>query len=335
MASIAGFGVYLPRYRIKAEEIQRAWGRSGGRGEKGVAARDEDVLTMGARAAQTTLAQANLDGPQLGAIYFASVSSGYAENALAAQLAHFLRASPNVSVADIGLSTRSVTSALEACADAIMSGRIKCGLVVGSDRLIAKPGSDYELSYGAGAGAVVLGQEGFARIESFASYTSGFVGRSRAEGGFHGPVDERFVMKHGFMEHTRQAAQQLVRVTDITFEQLDLAVLQAPDSRWAMRTLATLGLDGKKLVSTFAHIGYAGCASFLIDLAWALERAHEGQRILAISYGPGGSDALALCVEKAIGNANGPLSVEGQLAHKEYLSYTRYLLYVGLRGDLR
>ncbi len=333
MASIAGFGGYLPRYRIKAEEIQRAWGRSGGRGEKGVVARDEDVLTMGVKAAQAALAQANLDGPKLGAIYFASVSSGYAENALAAQLAHFLGASPHVTVADLGLSTRSVTSALEVCVDAIVSGRIECGLVVASDKLVAKPGSDYELSYGAGAGAVVLGQEGFARIESFASCTSGFVGRSRAEGGFHGPVDERFVMQHGFLEHVQGAVEQLANAMGMAWGEFERVVLQVPEFRWGTRALEKLKIDGKKLISTFGQLGYAGCASFLIDLALALERAQEGQRILAISYGPGGSDALALRIEKAIHGANGPLSVEGQLAQKEYLSYARYLLYVGLWGD--
>ncbi len=332
MASIAGFGVYLPRYRIKVEEINQAWGRSGGRGEKGVVAPDEDVLTMGVKAAQAALAQTNLSGPQLGAIYFASVSSGYAENALAAQLAHFLGAKPDTTVADLGLSTRSVTSALQAGADAIASGRIECGLVVASDKLIARPGSAYELSYGAGAGAVVLAQEGFARLEGFASYTSGFVGRSRAEGRFHGSIDERFVMQQGFLKHVQGAGEQLRNVMGTTLEEFERVVLHPPEFRWGTRALERLQIAAKKLVSTFPQLGFVGCASFLVDLALALERVQEGQRILAISYGPGGSDALALRVERPITLAKGLPTVEAQLAQKEYISYATYLRSVGLLG---
>lgn len=333
MASIAGFGVYVPRYRIKAEEINQSWGRSGGRGEKAVAAPDEDALTMGARASQAALASASLDGTALDAVYFASVSSGYAENALAAQLAHLLGAKCDVRIADFGLSTRSITSALQVCVDAIEVGRVDCGLVVASDKLIARPGSEYELNYAAGAGALVLAREGFASWEGFSAYSSGFVGRSRAEGQFHGAVDERFIMQHGFLEHTVQAAWHLAKAMDIPLKRFDHAVLQAPEFRWGTRALAQMDMDAKRLVSTAAQIGYVGCASFLIDLAYALEKAKEGQRILAISYGPGGSDVLALNVTQS--QADGSMTVQEQFNQKEYLSYPTYLRYAGLLGGMR
>jgi hydroxymethylglutaryl-CoA synthase len=336
MAAIVGYGAYIPRYRIKTEEIHRAWKRSGGRGEKAVAASDEDALTMGVKAAQAALASAAIAGGELGAVYFASVSSGYAENTLVAQLAQVLGAKPEVTVADYGLSTRSVTAALQACVDAIESGRVSYGLVVGSDLLLTHSGSDYELSYAAGAGAFVVAQEGLAQLEGCAGCTSGFVGRSRREGRTHATtVDERFVMQHGFIEHTTRAAQDLVKVMGVTFEQFDLVVLQAPDSRWATRALANLGLDAKKLVSTFAHMGYAGCASLLIDLAYALEKSNAGQRILVISYGPGGSDALAWKVVRSPSQQGDLRTVEEQLQQKEYLSYAEYLLCYGMRGLLR
>ena len=328
MASIAGYGVYIPRYRIKAEEIHQAWGRVGGRGEKSVAAPDEDVLTMGVKAAQEALRRADLTGAELGAVYLASVSSGYAENALAAQVAHMLGARQDVAVADFGLSTRSVTSALRACADAIETGRVGYGLLVASDRLRAKPGSDYELSYAAGAGALVVSKEGLADLEAFVASSSGFVGRVRAEGQFHGMVDERFVMQHGFLEHITQAAQAIAT----GFDEFAHVVLHAPDGRWGSRALAQMDIDVKKLVATFAQIGYAGCASFLIDLAYALERSTLGQRVLAVSYGPGGSDALALRVKEQFARTVGVLSMEEQLQRKEYVSYPTYLRYSGLLG---
>ncbi|OGF52668.1 MAG: hypothetical protein A2Z21_10210 [Candidatus Fraserbacteria bacterium RBG_16_55_9] len=335
MVDIASYGVYVPRYRIKAEEINQAWGRSGGRGEKAVAAPDEDVLTMGVKAARAALMRASLDGAQVEAVYFASISSGYAENALAAQLAGLLGANQGVSVADFGLSTRSVTSALQACTDAMEAGRIGCGLVIASDRLIAKPGSDYELSYAAGAAALVLAKEGFASLGGFSAYSSGFVGRSRAEGQFHGTVDERFVMQQGFLEHISLAIQDLTKVMNITLDQFGQVVLHAPDLRWGNRALAQIGLDPKKHVSTFAQIGYAGCASFLVDLAYALEKLTSLRKILAVSYGPGGSDALALSVEKQPSKMHGLMTVEEQLNQKEHVSYSTYLRYSRLLGGPR
>jgi 3-oxoacyl-[acyl-carrier-protein] synthase-3 len=331
MAKLVGYGICVPCYRVAAAEINGAWGRPGGRGEKAVAPPDEDPLTLGVKAAKAALEQAGIEGSQLDLVYFASISTGYSEGAFAAQLAHHLGAEGDLLAGDLGLSTRSVTAALRACMDAVDAGRARYGLVVAGERLIAKPGSSYELSYGAGAGALLISNEGFAAIEGFTSHTSGFVGRFRREGADHGITDERFVMKHGFLEHTGKAVEGLLNVLDVTPEAFDHIVLHAPEGRWGVRALKVLGLPRERLVSTFAHIGYAGCASLLIDLALAFERAEPGQRILAASYGPGGSDAVALQIHVSPLKAE----VEDQLEEKELVSYVEYLRYCGLLGGGR
>lgn len=322
--SILGYGVYVPRQRIALTEINAAWNRPGGKGSKAVAARDEDVVTMGLKTVQQALTSADLSAGKLGAIYAASVSSGYMENAVAAQIGYTLGAEADISVADFGLSTRSVTAALQACSDAIAAGRIEYGLVVGSDRLIAQPGWTYELSCAAGAGAVILGREdGLAAIERSASCTSGFVGRFRPEGKFYGIVDDRFVMQHGYLEHVGGAVE---RLTNGKQNDWNHVVLHAPEASWAGRALKRLKLDPQKLVSSFAEIGYAGCGSFLIDLALALERAKPGKKILAISYGPGGSDAIELRMLRASENS----IVQAQLVNGVKISYPTYLRCCGL-----
>lgn len=330
MASIAGYGIHIPRERLALEEVNQAWGRPGGRGEVAVAPPDEDPLTLGVKAAKAALEQAGIDGSQLDLVYFASTSTGYMENAFAAQLAHILGAEGEVLVADFGLSTRSVTAALRACMDAIDAGRARYGLVVAAERLVVKPGSSYELSYGAGAGALLIASDGFASIEGFSSHTSGFVGRSRREGAFHGLVDERFVMKHGFLEHIGKAVERLLNASEITPEEIDRVVLASPELRWAKRALRALGLPGERLISTYAQIGYAGCASPLIDLALAFEGASRDEKVLVVSYGPGGSDALILHIEQSPPRA----AVGAQLSERENVSYTDYLRYYGLlRGS--
>jgi hydroxymethylglutaryl-CoA synthase len=325
VVSILGYGVYVPRQRIALSEINGAWNRPGGKGTKAVAARDEDVVTMGVKAAKEALSHADLSADKLGAVYVASVSSGYSENTVAAQITYVLEVEGDLSVADFGLSTRSVTVALQACTDAIASGRIEYGLVIGSDRLIAQPGSSYELSCAAGAGAIILRREGdLAVIDRSASYTSGFVGRFRLEGKFYGIVDERFAMQHGYLEHICGAAERLAKGNKTN--EWAYVVLHAPESNWAGRALKRLKLDPQKLVSSFAEIGYVGCGSFLIDLALALERAKPNERILAVSYGPGGSDAMELRVFRASGNS----TVQAQLADVVKISYPTYLRYCGL-----
>jgi 3-hydroxy-3-methylglutaryl CoA synthase len=322
--NIIGYGIYVPRQRLPQSEINVAWNRPGGKGTKAVAARDEDVVTMGVKAAKQALVSADLTVDKLGVIYAASVSSGYMENTVAAQTAYALGAEGDLSVADFGLSTRSITAALRSCIDAIASGRIEYGLIVGSEKLIAQPGSSYELSRAAGAGAVILGREGgLAAIERSASYTSGFVGRFRPEGKFHGVVDDRFVMQHGYLEHVCGAVERLTKGKQNDWNHV---VLHAPEASWAGRALKRLKLDPQKLVSSFAEIGYAGCGSFLIDLALALERAKPSEKILAISYGPGGSDAIELRALRAEENS----TIQAQLANGVKISYPTYLRYCGL-----
>mgnify|MGYP000196320272 CR=1 FL=1 len=330
MIGIQGYGVYIPRQRIKLGEINGAWGRSGGRGELAVATRDEDVVTLGLKSAQQALAAANIPADKLGAVYVASVSSGYMESTVAGQIGYALGVAGDVSIADFGLSTRGVTSALRACADAIACGRIEYGLVVGSDRLIARPGSTYELSCAAGAAAILLGREStgtLAELEESAAYSGSCLGRYRAEGQFRGTTDERFVMEHSYLDQLAGVVEQLSRRDEQT--SWDHVVLHAPELKWARRALKLLKLKPESLVSSLGQIGYAGCASFLIDLALALEQARPDEIILAISYGPGGSEAFTWQVKCAPGLER-PASAQSQLEPGENISYPTYLRYNGL-----
>jgi len=332
MADIHGYGTAVPYYRIKIEEINRAWNRSGGRGEKAVPAPDEDVVTLCVKAARRALAHSETEARNIGVIYACSVSTGYGEHTVAGSIALALGIEGSVTLCDVGLSMRSVTSAIQACNDAITAGRIEYGLVVSGDILRARPGSDGELSSGAGAGAVILGaSDGIAQIDGIVSHSDGFIGQYRPEGGFAEMDDERFVFQKGFAEHVTRAARRLMETSGIALEEFAHVVIGAPEPRWAGRVVSQLGVAPEKLFSVGSQIGLAGCAGVLIDVAATLEeRAQPGEKILAISWGPGGSDALAFTVRKA--SPSRPTVAE-QLAEKEYVSYTTYLRYLKLLGE--
>ncbi len=330
LIGLVSYGTAIPRGRIALAEINRAWGRAGGRGEKAVPAFDEDVVTLCVQAARRALAHAGIAAKRLGAIYACSLSTGYSEHTLAGSVALALGAEGPVTLLDAGLSMRSGTSAIQACSDALQAKRIEHGLVVAGDILKARPGSEFELTSGAGAGALVLGaREGFAQLVGIAAHSEGFIGRYRPEGGFPEMDDERFVFQKGFSEHVTKAAQQLERATGLAVKECSRAVISAPDPRWGGRIASKLGIGPEKIVSMGVHLGSAGCASLLIDLAAALEQAQANENILAISWGPGGSDALALTVQKS---SRSHPTVAAQLTDKELITYTAYLRALKLLG---
>jgi hydroxymethylglutaryl-CoA synthase len=63
---VKGYGVSIPRYRIKDETIAKVWGSSRGPiEEKAVAGKDEDSTTVAIEAARNALKRAEIDGEKV------------------------------------------------------------------------------------------------------------------------------------------------------------------------------------------------------------------------------------------------------------------------------
>jgi hydroxymethylglutaryl-CoA synthase len=76
MVGIITYGVYIPRFRIKVEEIARVWGANpddirGGLGvhSKSVPDLDEDTATIAVEAARNSLRRRAIDPVDIGAVY--------------------------------------------------------------------------------------------------------------------------------------------------------------------------------------------------------------------------------------------------------------------------
>ncbi|PIZ19294.1 MAG: hydroxymethylglutaryl-CoA synthase, partial [Deltaproteobacteria bacterium CG_4_10_14_0_8_um_filter_43_12] len=88
---IVGYGVYIPKYRLKREDIARVWGgRAPGINEKSVVGFDEDATTMAVAAAQNAIAHAGVAPSEVGALYVGSVSSPYISKSMAVIIAEAL-----------------------------------------------------------------------------------------------------------------------------------------------------------------------------------------------------------------------------------------------------
>ena len=69
---IAGYGAYVPRYRLPGSEVDRVWKEGEGGSpvtEKAVPGPDEDTATMSIEAARNALCRAGVDPAALRAVW--------------------------------------------------------------------------------------------------------------------------------------------------------------------------------------------------------------------------------------------------------------------------
>ena len=160
MVGIITYGVYIPRYRIKVEEIARVWGAnaaeiSGGLGvfEKSVPDMDEDAATIAVEAARNALLRRNVDPEEIGAVYVGSESHPYAVKPTACTVGEAIGATPNMTAADYEFACKAGTAAIQTCMGLVKSRMIKYGLAIGSDVSQGAPGDALEYTAAAGGAA--------------------------------------------------------------------------------------------------------------------------------------------------------------------------------------
>jgi hypothetical protein len=100
------------------------------------------------------------------------------------------------------------------------------------------------------------------------------------------------------------------------------AVVSTPDARVARGVIEEFPGE-VDLVSTFEGVGYAGAATFLLDLAHLAESRPETTAV-AVCYGAGGADAVALSVHAP---PESGATVAEQLDAKEHVTYAEHLRY--------
>jgi len=333
-AGMVGYGVYVPRFRIKRDEYQKAWGTFTPRGveEKAVPGYDEDALTMAVESSINALKRAGMGSNQIDGLFFASTSAPYAEKLLSSTIVASLNGPSEIFVADFGFSTKAGTSALLSCLDFTSSGRGESGLAAASDSPQAMPSDPFEHGLGAGSAAFVIGKNGImVSVEGVHSSSLEIIGeRYRGHG-------EPFLKDSGIGAYTEQAFNQALTVSvtgllkklGVKAEEFTYAIFQQFDARSPYDVGKRLGFKDHQISPSMiaTKIGDTGSASSLIGLCAVLDLAKPGDRILVASYGSGaGSDAIGLLVTDRIEEhrRKAPL-LEDYLAQREYVDYVTYL----------
>ena len=334
---ISGYGVAIPRLRIKREDYAKAWGSfaAAGVNEKAVTSFDEDILTLAEKVSHRALESVPLPADRVTRFAFASTTPPYTEKLLSGTVLVGLGASGEIFATDHTSSTRAGTEALLAGFEHLAARPDGNALVAAADAPRASMWDSIEHAMGSGAAAFVL--SGFALVAEFegsASYVSEYFGerfRPREEGQTRDLNVKKF-SEGSFVTNTTRAASALMKQLGRKPEDYAHVVVQQPDARAPTSVAAKLGFQDVQLAAGMVavNLGDLGAASTPMGLAAALEVSKPGDRILVVSYGSGaGSDALSF---RVVSDRRPAFTVSKEAGRKEYVDYVQYLK---LKGAIR
>ncbi len=339
MVGITGYGVYIPRYRIRTADIAAVWGEDGeslAKGlnvfEKSVPGPDEDVATISVEAARNAIKRASIDPTDIGAIYVGSESHPYAVKPTGTIVAEAIGCSYDMTCADYEFACKAGTAAIQTCMGLVKSDMIKVGLAIGSDTAQGRPGDALEYSAAAGGAAFLIGKKNvIATLNATSSFTTDTPDFWRREGEDFPSHGARFTGEPAYFRHVGEGAKALFRKTKTDVDDYDYFVFHMPNGKFPVAMGRQLGVPKEKLEDSLVvkQIGNTYSGSAMMGLARVLDIAKPGSRIFMVSYGSGaGSDAFSITVEDAIERRRGEVpTVDDYIGRKTYVDYSTYAKY--------
>ncbi|MEA3191535.1 MAG: hydroxymethylglutaryl-CoA synthase [Thermoplasmata archaeon] len=333
---IISYGAYVPRHRIKSEEIARVWGddQNVGRSlnvlEKSVPAIDEDVATMSVEAARQCMARAPSAVADIGAIYVGSESHPYAVKPTGTIVQAALDAGPYLTMADYEFACKAGTAAVQTAMGLVQSNMCKTVLAVGADTSQGAPRNALEYSASAGAAALLVGNDKrqvLAEIDHTVSFTTDTPDFWRREGQKYPSHGERFTGEPAYFRHVRMASERLFADTGTFAKDYTWAVFHQPNGKFPATIAQKLGFTQDQYAAGLLapRIGNTYSAAVLLGLCNILDQAKPGDSIFMCGYGSGaGADAFKLTVTKNIEGYDRAKTLEAQLARTNDLDYATY-----------
>ena len=343
MVGIITYGAYIPRYRIKVEEIARVWGAnaaeiSGGLGvfEKAVPDYDENTATFAVEAARAALARRAVDVSEIRAVYVGSESHPYAVKPTAVTVGEAIGATPVMTAADYEFACKAGTAAIQTSMGLVASGMMKYSVAIGADTAQGAPGDALEYTAAAGGAAYVIGNDDpIAEINDTCSFTSDTPDFWRREGEDYPRHGGRFSGEPGYFKHVESAAAMMMERRGTRPSDYDYAVFHQPNAKFPQKAAKTLGFTPEQIKTGLLapRLGNTYSGAVPLGLAAVLDVAKPGDRIFVTSYGSGaGSDSFDITVTEAIldkiDRSKAP-SVESMLEKKKYLDYAVYARHKG------
>lgn len=347
MSSIVSYGSYVPRFRIKSEEIAKEWGEDPDNIKNGlmiysksVPGPDEDVLTISAEAAKNAFKRSDLDKKRIGAIYVGSESHPYAVKPTSSILVEALGLSYDIHSADYEFACKAGTAAMQNVMAMVDSGQIESGIAIGADTSQGAPGDALEYSASAGGTAMIIGKNGFADINRTYSFTTDTPDFWRREGEKYPSHGGRFTGEPAYFKHVLTAAKKMMEMESTKPGDYDYAVFHQPNGKFPTRVARMLGFNDEQVKDGLLtpYIGNTYSSSMMIGLSAILDKAKSRDRILAVAFGSGaGSDAFDITINDGIKNlrrekAQGVMDQVNRPIWLDYATYVKFRGKIIMRG---
>jgi len=337
MEGIMGYGAYIPRNRIKVEEIAKVWGADAPSYKKGlmleeksVPAPDQDTITMSVEAAKNALKRALIDPREIGAVYIGSESHPYAVKPSGTVLAEAIGATPEVHTADFEFACKAGTEGMYVALSLVKAGEIRYGMGVGADTSQGAPGDALEYSAAAGAAAFIFGRENLVAeaVETY-SYTTDTPDFWRREYQYYPQHGGRFTGDPSYFKHIVGAAKGIMEKSGMKPSDFNYVIFHQPNGKFPFRVGKMLGFEKKQIEPGWlvSKLGNTYSGSSPLGLTATLDISKPGDKILIVSYGSGaGSDAFVFKVTDRINEVRdlAPKTREILDRNKNYLEYGEY-----------
>jgi hydroxymethylglutaryl-CoA synthase len=345
MHGIVGYGSYVPRFRIKAEDIANQWGADAAAYKKGllleektVPGPDEDTITISVAAAKYALRRAGIDPQEIGAVYIGSESHPYAVKPSGTILIDAIGCGPSCHTADFEFACKAGTEAMYIAYSHVKAGEMKYAMGIGADTSQGAPGDALEYTASAGGTAYIMGSENVAaEILHTYSYTSDTPDFWRREGEFYPRHAGRFTGDPAYFKHVLGASRGILERSGFKPEDFRFAIFHMPNGKFPLRAGKILGFQKEQLEQGWVVnlMGNTYSGSSPTGLAACLDVAKTGDLIFITSFGSGaGSDSFILRVTEHLQEIqNRAPKTRDQLAERRiYLDYGKYVAY---RGKIR
>lgn len=332
---VAGWGTYIPKYRIRLEEIGKVVGISA-YGFKSVNGFDEDAITMALEACENALISANIRPENVKLITIGTESSSITYKQISAHLINYLGINNAVISSDINFNTKSGTEALKVAVFSLPNNLNDYALVIGVDADISKPGTISEFYYSSAASALVLTRkvdECAAVIEGLKTFSINSLDAWSVDN--VKLIDENLIIDN-ILKNVPKVVSDLINEKGLKLSEISHVAYTQSNWKIINKLSKSLGMSIEKFKAGFLYdkIGCSGAASSLISLTAVLESAQRDEIILLVSYGSGFSvDSFLFRVSKNIENVRErSIPLSKYLNNLEVIDYATYLKF---RGFLR
>jgi hydroxymethylglutaryl-CoA synthase len=284
MTGIVGYGAYIPRNRIKSDEIARQWGKDPAtirRGllleEKTVPGIDEDTITISVAAGRDAVSRAGIDPERIGALYIGSESHPYAVKPSGTVVAEALGIGPEVHVADFEFACKAGTEAMFVALSLVKAGHVEYAMGIGADTSQGAPNDALEFSASAGGAAFLFGKNDvLAEVTETYSYCTDTPDFWRREGEFYPRHGGRFTGEPAYFKHVLAATRGILDKTGLKPEDFRYVVFHMPNGKFPFAAGKTLGFKKEqietgwvvpKMGNTYSGSSPTGLAAILDEIA--------------------------------------------------------------------